>query len=231
MSEENQKRLIALMIGLTTVCAGLFTWRAAQIGSTAAFDDRQSVGETIKVEQQDVDVAVEAVRQANQYNRYLAEYAAAAELDAEAADALAAGNDDEAQELSMAAASTRATASLRAATAGVFGIKVLNANLEDPGPEPKPFDLEKRLDELSSEQATNLLSPGELDPDVWADEANAIRVRVRDFSVWVLLLLGAVALFTAAELTVSSRVRIGASAAGLVVFVGAALGGVVQPWS
>ncbi len=231
VSDENQKRLIALMIGLTTVCAGLFTWRAAQIGSAAAFDDRQSVGETIKVEQQNVNVAVEAVRQANQYNLYLADYAAAAELDAQAVEVAAAGDNTEAKDLAAAADSTRATASLRAARAGVFGLNVLGANLEEPGPEPQPFDLEDRIEELSTEQATTLLSPGDLDPDRWADEANDIRSRIRTFSVWVLILLGAVALFTTAELTVSRRLRIGAAAAGLLILVAAAVSGTAQAWS
>ncbi|MEZ5169486.1 MAG: hypothetical protein R3A49_01910 [Acidimicrobiia bacterium] len=231
MSEENQKRLIALLIGLTTVCAGLFTWRAAQIGSTAAFDDRQAVGETIKVEQQNVNVAVEAVRQADEYNTYLSDYAVATELDAQAGAARAGGDDAEADELAEAAESTRATASLRAARAGVFGLNVLGANLEEPGVEPQPFDLTDRIEELSSEQATALLSPGVLDPDEWADEANDIRSRVRTFSLWVVVLLGAVALFTTAELTVSRRLRIGAAGLGLIMFLTAAVTGTAEAWS
>lgn len=231
VSDENQKRLIALLIGLTTVCAGLFTWRAAQIGSAAAYDDRQSVGETIKVEQQNVNVAVEAVRQANQYNLYLADYAAADELDAQAVEVAAAGGTAEAQELADVADSTRSTASLRAARAGVFGLNVLGANLEEPGAEPQPFDLDERIEELASEQATGLLSPGDLDPDQWADEANEIRSRVRTFSIWVLVLLSAVALFTTAELTVSRRLRIGATAVGLAVLVAAVVSGTAEAWS
>lgn len=47
MTVENQKRLLALLLGLVTIAARLFSWRAGQIGSTAAFDDRQSIGQTI----------------------------------------------------------------------------------------------------------------------------------------------------------------------------------------
>jgi hypothetical protein len=58
MTVENQKRLLALLLGLVTIGAGLFSWRAGQLGSTAAFDDRQSIGQTIKQEQQKLEVAL-----------------------------------------------------------------------------------------------------------------------------------------------------------------------------
>ena len=48
------KWAIAFLIGLATVTAASFTWRAAQIGSTAAYDDRQSISETVRSEQGEV---------------------------------------------------------------------------------------------------------------------------------------------------------------------------------
>lgn len=55
------------MIGLATVTATGLGWRAAQIGSTAAFDDRQSIGETVRVEQQAVQRTVSVAADAEEY--------------------------------------------------------------------------------------------------------------------------------------------------------------------
>ena len=57
------------MIGISTVTAGLFTWRGGQIGSTAAYNDRQSVGEQIDGETAEGDVKIEAARPARQNQR------------------------------------------------------------------------------------------------------------------------------------------------------------------
>ena len=77
MSVDLQKRLIAFAIGLVAVTAGVFAWRAGQIGSTANYDDRQSIGQEIDQQTVRIEVAVEAARQARQYDRYVAEYAVA----------------------------------------------------------------------------------------------------------------------------------------------------------
>lgn len=50
MSTSRIKWLTAFLIGIATVTAAAFSWRAAQIGSTAAFDDRQSISETVRVD-------------------------------------------------------------------------------------------------------------------------------------------------------------------------------------
>ena len=71
---------MAFLIGLATVTATGFGWRAAQIGSTAAFDDRQSIGETVRVEQAAVQRTVALETAARAYARYRADYARAATL-------------------------------------------------------------------------------------------------------------------------------------------------------
>ena len=78
------KRSIALLIGVATISAGVLTWRGGQIGSSASFNDRQSVGEQVDLDNAEVDVTIEAARQARQYDRYLAEYAVADGLDNDA---------------------------------------------------------------------------------------------------------------------------------------------------
>ena len=70
--------LVPLLIGVVTVTAGLFTWRAGQLGSSAAFEDRQSVGQTIQQQEQNVEVSLTAVNDAVAYVRYVADYAEAA---------------------------------------------------------------------------------------------------------------------------------------------------------
>src|SRR3954452_4342697 len=72
---------VAFLIGLATVTATGFGWRAAQIGSTAAFDDRQSISQTIEVEQQRVEREIAIADQTREYARYRADYAVAAALD------------------------------------------------------------------------------------------------------------------------------------------------------
>jgi hypothetical protein len=97
-------------------------WRAAQIGSTAAFDDRQSISETVSVEQDAVARAVAVAADAREYVRYRADYAVAAALDYRA-----------------------------------------------------------RAQALAAEESTAIDSPAKLDPGRWAQAANDIRVRVRDW--------------------------------------------------
>ena len=85
---RNRKWTVAFLIGLATVTATGFGWRAAQIGSTAAFDDRQSIGETVRVEQAAVQRTVALETAARAYARYRADYARAATLHGGQATAL-----------------------------------------------------------------------------------------------------------------------------------------------
>lgn len=85
------KWTIAFLIGLATVTAALFTWRAAQIGSTAAYDDRQSISETVRSEQGEVERTIALAAAAREYVRYRADYGVAAALDREAARLAVAG--------------------------------------------------------------------------------------------------------------------------------------------
>ena len=79
------KWAIAFLIGLATVTAASFTWRAAQIGSTAAYDDRQSISETVRAEQGEVERTIAIAAAAREYVRYRADYGVAAALDRQAA--------------------------------------------------------------------------------------------------------------------------------------------------
>lgn len=231
MSTETQKRLIALLIGLATVTAGLFAWRASQIASAAAFDDRQSIGNELSVQRSNIDVAVEATRQARQYDRYLAEFAVADELAEEADQLAAAGLDDLAAARVAEAFGTRREATVRATEAGVFGIPTLSTDAAASLSEPLPFDLEQRLSSLAAEASTGLLASGKLDPDAWAEEADAIRVRVADFQLFVFLVLAAVILLTVSEVTLKRRVRLVTSSCGAALFGVVAVIGFAGPWS
>jgi hypothetical protein len=231
VSIENQKRLVALLIGLATVTAGLFSWRASQIASAAAFDDRQSIGNELSVQRSNIDVAVEATRQARQYDRYLAEFAVADELAEEAEQLADAGLDELAAVRSGEATGTRREATVRATEAGVFGIPTLTADAAESLSEPQPFDIEKRLTALAAEASTGLLAGGKLDPDAWAEDADAIRVRVADFQLFVLLILAAVILLTVSEVTLKGRVRVVAASCGSVLLLVVAVVGFSGPWS
>ncbi len=218
--------VVAFLIGFATVFAAAYGWRAAAIGSTAAFDDRQSISETIAGEQQTVDVALAVTGDLRDYTQYLADYAVAAELDNQA-------NALEAEEESGAARETRREARLlrqtsteRAADAGVFGRFSIADDLEQPGATPRSFDLEDRLRARTAEEATGLDSPGQLDPNVWAQEADEIRDRIKALAVWALIMLTAVLLFTIGEANSARRsVLYSAMGLGIVVLVVGAAGG------
>jgi len=194
-----QQWVIAFLIGAATVVAALFGWRAAAIGSTAAYDDRQSISETIKVEQQRIDIGIAVVGDTREHTRYLADYAAAAELDNQAAALAAAGRGAAAASNRTESRLLRETATRRAVDAGVFGRFSVQDDLRRPTATPRPFSLEERAATRRADVSTGLDSPGKLDPDNWADEAEGIRDRIQGLSVWSLLLLVAVLLFTVAQ--------------------------------
>lgn len=214
MTVENQKRLLALLLGLATIGAGLFSWRAGQIGSTAAFDDRQSIGQTIKQEQQNVEVALLGAVDAVSYVRYLADYAEAATL-ADDADRL-----DEAAQARLAevrrrqADDLRRGATIRAATGGVFGAPAVFGEVLEPQAAPRPFDLPDHLEALRAELSTDIRSPSGLDPDRWAQDANDIRARMRGLQLTVFFMVLAAAALTVAQVAVSRRGRHGFGVAG-----------------
>jgi hypothetical protein len=71
----------AFLIGMATLTTTGFSWRAVQIGSTAAFDDRQSISETVRVAQQTIERTIAVAGDAREYARYRADYGVAAALD------------------------------------------------------------------------------------------------------------------------------------------------------
>lgn len=156
MSELNQKRLIILLLGITTITAGVFTWRAGQIASTAAFDDRTAVGQTIDQQEQNVAINLRAIANLKSYVQYVADYAEAAALDDRAAEYSDAGSASLAQAMTDSATSTRAVASERAAAAGVFGRTSIYADVESPQPRPRDFDFETHRKLIESEVTADI---------------------------------------------------------------------------
>jgi hypothetical protein len=201
------------------VTAAALSWRAAQIGSTASFDDRQSIGETVSVEQAVVSRAVAVAAAAREYVRYRADYAVAAALDREASR-LAAGGADRAAAVSRTeAAALREGATRRAAQAGVFGRSTIGSDLLRPTAKPRSFDYRARARALAAEQSAELTSPANLDPGHWASSANHIRSRVKSLARWASLMLLAVFLYTAAEVTRRRRLAYALLVCGAAVFL------------
>lgn len=221
-----QQWIVAFLIGTATVLAAFFGWRAAQIGSTAAYDDRQSISETIRVEQQRIDVGVGVAGDAGEYSRYLADYGVAAELDNQAAALARAGRADAARTARAEADELRRTATERAAEAGIFGRFAIQDDLLTPSPVPRPFDVDERTAARAAELSTGLGSPGALDPDGWAAQAEGIRDRIQGLAVWSFILLGAVLLFTAGQVNSGRRpVFYACMGVGVVALLVAAVGG------
>ena len=218
--------VVAFLIGLATVFAAAYGWRAAAIGSTAAYDDRQSISETIAVEQQTIDIALAVGNDTREYTSYLADYAAAAELDNQAGALREAGQSATATDAVRQARFLPRSATERAADSGVFGRFTIADDLARPGEAPRPFSFEDQLKARTAEQQTEIDSPGKLDPAVWAAEANGIRDRINGLAAWALVMLAAVLLLTIAE---ANSVRRGvfypALSLGVVVLLIGSIGG------
>ena len=221
-----QQWIVAFLIGIATVLAAFFGWRAAAIGSTAAYDDRQSISESIKVEKQTIDIALEVVSETREYTRYLANYAIAAELDNQADGLEEAGDVAGATETRREAQLLRRAATERAADAGVFGRFTIQDDLERPSVTPRPYSLEERVTAATAAAKTGLDSPGQLDPDGWAEASESIRDRIQGLARWSFVLLLAVLLFTAGQVFSERRaVFYALMAVGVLVLLVGAIGG------
>lgn len=222
MTLVRQEWLLAFLIGLAAVMAALFGWRAAQIGSTAAFDDRQSIGATVAVQEQQVEVDIATADDAAEYARYLGDYAVAATLDRRALTRdpeLAASLRDE-------AAGIRRAATLRAADAGVFGASSIAADLASPSTAPRTFDVDAHRAALAADLSTRLQSGGTRNPQASADAAEEIRDRVDGLVRWAFMLFAAVLLLTAADVwRGDTRLLVGLGAAGVLLLVVGIVGG------
>ena len=219
MSTLNQQRLLILFIGVATIVAGAFTWRAGQLASAAAFDDRQAVGQTIKQQQQAIEVGLSVVNDTRAYVSYVADYAEATALDDQAAEFVGSGAPDVLEALMQEEAdSLRSAATAQAAAAGVFGLSSVYSELDAPTTDPRTFDFDTHVAQVEAEVAAGFGNPGQLDPDYWAGEADDLRVRVRGLRLTAFFLIVSVVFFTTAEMTDRFRTRVVAGSIGSVVF-------------
>ena len=217
--------IIAFLIGVATVTAAGFGWRGAQIGSTASYDDRQSISETVAVQQAAVERAITVASDAREYVRYRADYVVAAALDREAARLTAAGSGKLAAVSRGEARELRLGATRRAAQAGVFGSSTIGTDLLRPTAKPRTFDYRARARALAAEESTSIDSPATLDPDHWARAAVDIRTRVRGLVRWAFLLLIAVLIYTAAEVTTRRRTAYAFVCLGFAIYLTGLIGG------
>ncbi|MGE5274293.1 MAG: hypothetical protein ACM3QU_11130 [Verrucomicrobiota bacterium] len=171
------------------------------------------------MEQGVVARAVAVAADAREYVRYRADHAVAAALDREAARLAAAGAGGSAAVSRGEADALRLGATRRAAEAGVFGRFTIGSDLLRPTATLRPFDYKARASALAAEESTALGSPASLDPGHWARAANDIRVRVRTLTRWAFVMLVAVLLYTAAEVSRRRRVGYALAAGGLTVYL------------
>ena len=218
------KWAIAFLIGLATVTAATFSWRAAQIGSTAAYDDRQSISETVRAEQAEVERTIAVAAAAREYVRYRADYGVAAALDREAARLAASGSGRLADVSAAEADALREGSTRRAAEAGVFGRSTIGTDLLRPSVTPRSFDITAWRRALEAEQSTALDSPGKLNPSGFARQADDIRDRVNGLIRFAFVIAFAVLLYTLAEVSTHRRRAAAFAAAGIVVYAAAVVG-------
>jgi hypothetical protein len=224
VTRSRLKWATAFLIGIATVTAAGFSWRAAQIGSTAAYDDRQSISQTVRVEQQRIDIALQIAADAREYARYRADYGVAAALDREADRLSGAGAEKLASVSRAEAQALRRGATRRAANEGVFGSFTISNEIDRPTAKPRSFDFEARARALTAEQSTALDSPANLNPDLWAGNANSIRNRVDGLVRGALVALIAVLMYTLAEISTRRRTVLAFMSAGIAVYVAALVG-------
>lgn len=213
--------IVPALIGLVTISAGLVTWRAGQLGSTSAYEDRQSVGQTITQQQQVTEAGLGTTAQAAAWVAYSASLAEAAALKDLASEAADQGRYDVAADLLEQAGRVTTSANELAEAQSVFGTQELlrreidpNAAAEDGG-----FNIEQRFETLKANAASGVTSPGVLDPDAWAARADATRARVRALRIATVFLLIAVAAYTVAELARQRSTRLAGFAIGGLVYV------------
>lgn len=212
------KWLVPGLIGLVTITAGLLTWRAGQLGSAAAYEDRQSVGQTITQETQRTEAGLATAQQATGYVTYRAGVANAEALEDLAVEAAEQGQGDVAADLLDQAEVTRQNAEALAEASGTFGTQTL-LNQQVAGDSGEPFDIVERFDANVAAAATGIASAGVLDPQAWADMAEDTRQRVRELRWATLAMLIAVAAYTVAELARRRPTRFVAFGVGGVVYV------------
>jgi hypothetical protein len=217
MTSENHKRLLALLLGLVTIGAGVFTWRAGQLSSVAAFSDRQAIGQTIAQEQQDVEVALTGAMDAASYIRYVADYAEAGTLSDDARHLTDAGETGPARLREDQATAVRAAATARTGATGVYGPATALGDVLDPRRQPRAFDLSRHLDSLRADLSTDIRSPANLNPDRWARAAEALRGRVRGLALAAFFMVLAAGALTVAQVTVRRSSRLGAAVAGATI--------------
>lgn len=210
---------IPLVIGLVTITAGVFTWRAGQLASSAAFDDRQSVGQTITEQEIAVEARLAAVNDAVVYVGYVAEFAEAAALDDLAEELSEQGFDGFAATFADDADQLRDNASRRAQAAGVFGEESLLVQRVASPDVPLDFDVDSQVRRIEAQLTSGVGSPGVVDPDRWAEQADDTRQRVRGLRVATFMLLIAVAALTVAQLSVRRPTRLVGAGAGTLVFL------------
>jgi len=209
---------LPLLIGLVTITAGLFTWRAGQLASSAAYEDRQSVGQTLLQQRQGLEARVGAINDAVAYVRYLADFAEATSLDELVAELRARGVAAVADELSERADQLRVASSRVAAASGVFSQQAILTQLASSPEEPLPFDVDDQVRRLEAVQTTGVASGGVPDPDRWADQAVDTRERVRNLRFAALLLVAAIVGLTIAQLTHRVLIRRVGAAVGLALY-------------
>ncbi len=210
------------LIGLVTITAGLLTWRAGQLGSSAAYEDRQAVGQTITQQREVTEAGLATTAQASAYVTYVADLAQAAALRDLATEATEQGRDDVAADLEEQAQRTVSTAAELAEAQGVFGQQELLRS-EVSGGDDKTgamgFDIQQRFESLKAQAATGVTSPGVLDPDEWATRADQTRARVLTLRHATVFMLIAAAGYTVAELARHRATRLTGFAIGGVVYV------------
>lgn len=196
---------IALLLGLGSITAGLLTWRAGQIGSSAAFEDRRAVGQEVASTQRRIEVTTDLAAAGAEYTRYLADQV---EADAADANALAVVGPD-ADPVTPYGESLRRGAAVRAQALDLFPAGT--------GPSTG-FAVEQRSAALAEQLENDLLSGGNLDPAGAAAAADSIRTRVRGLIWWTLVVLIAVASFTVAQVATGRNLRRGALATGAALY-------------
>lgn len=208
------KLVIAVLIGLVSVTGAAVAWRSAVAGEKATDKDRQSVAETVTVEQARADTEVILQDARARFADHAIAVVNADLLEQQAEVAAAQGDGERADALSDEVVELRAVA--RRVLEGTLGPVFLADYVSEGADGERPtFDeaqLSRDLDRIASAQ-------NQLDPVQTIREADRLRAESEEFDRWLIFMVGAVVVLTLAQVTGHRLARLGLAGIGTATWI------------
>lgn len=208
------KLVIAVLIGLVSVTGAALAWQSAIAGEKATDKDRQSVAETVTVEQARADNEVILQDARARFAEHAIAVVDADLLEQRAEVAADLGADDEARAASEEATELRAVARrvLEGTLGPVFLADYVTEGEEGARPTFDEAALSRDLDRIASAQ-------NQLDPVQTIRDADRLRRESERYDRWLIFMVGAVVLLTLAQVIARRPIRYALAGVGTAVWI------------